>query len=381
MLIEPQKENNHETRPRVLIVDDSNTIRQAMCFILGSECEVTSVENGDKAFGLISQGADFDVVSLDLEMPGMTGIETLKAIKEWNPNTEVLIVTAHSDLDSAKEALKLGAYDYIDKPFEKEVYREVVRKGIERRSKSIASEKAQEELSYVKAQLIQSEKFAALGQLIAGFAHEINNPLGAILGLTELLLMKEWSPEEIRDYLEKINNGAQLSKNIVEKFLAFSRKYEKKREHIQVNTVIESTLDLKQHDFKRDRIQVVRNLAGHMPGTMADFHELQQVFLNVINNAHQAMKEQSGTGFLTIKSEFDDRAIRISFQDTGPGIPQENLQKIFEPLFTTKEIGKGTGLGLSLSCEIIKEHGGDFYVASELGKGACFVIELPIISD
>jgi len=381
MLIESQREKKYETRPRVLIVDDSNTIRKAMCFMLGKECEVTSVENGDKAFELISQGTDFDVVSLDLEMPGMSGIETLKAIKEWNPNTEVLIVTGHSDLNSAKEALKLGAYDYIDKPFEKEVYREVVRKGIERRSKSIASEKAQEELSYVKAQLLQSEKFAALGQLIAGFAHEINNPLGVIMGLTDLLLMKEWSPEEIRDYLEKINKGALLSKNIVEKFLAFSRKYEKKREHLEVNAVIESTLDLKQHDFKRDRIQVVRNLAGHMPGTMADFHELQQVFLNVINNAHQAMKEQSGTGFLTIKSEFDDRAIRISFQDTGPGIPQENLQKIFEPLFTTKEIGKGTGLGLSLSCEIIKEHGGDVYVASEPGKGACFVIELPIISE
>jgi signal transduction histidine kinase len=381
MLMEQQKKNNHEARPSVLIVDDSHTIRSAMCFMLGSECDVTSVENGDKAFGLISQGADFDVVSLDLEMPGMSGIETLKAIKEWSPNTEVLIVTAHSDLESAKEALKLGAYDYIDKPFEKEVYREVVRKGIARRSKSVASEKAQEELSYVKAQLVQSERFAALGQLIAGFAHEINNPLGAILGLTELLLMKEWSPEETLEYLEKINKGAQLTKNIVDKFLAFSRKYEKKKENVHVNSIIESTLDLKQHDLKRDRIQVVRHLAGHMPGTMADFHELQQVLLNVINNAHQAMKEQSGAGWLTVKSEFDDRVIRISILDTGPGIAQENLQKIFEPLFTTKEIGKGTGLGLSLSFEIIKEHGGDFYVASELGKGACFVIELPIVSD
>ena len=145
MLIESQTENKHEIRPRVLIVDDSKMIRRAMCFMPGSECEVTSVESGDEAFELISQGADFDVVSLDLEMPGMSGIETLKAIKEWNPHTEVLIVTAHSDLESAKKALKLGAYDYIDKPFEKEVYREVVRKGFERRSKSIASAKAQEE--------------------------------------------------------------------------------------------------------------------------------------------------------------------------------------------------------------------------------------------
>jgi len=114
---------------------------------------------------------------------------------------------------------------------------------------------------------------------------------------------------------------------------------------------------------------------------MADYHELQQVFLNMINNAQQAMKDHPGSKILTVRSASDDGAIRISFQDTGPGIPKQNLQKIFEPLFTTKPMGEGTGLGLSVSYAIIKEHGGDIFVASEPGKGACFVIEIPIVAQ
>ena len=164
------------------------------------------------------------------------------------------------------------------------------------------------------------------------------------------------------------------------KFLAFSRKHEKKREPVQINAVIESTLGLTQHDLEVDRVEVFKYLADNMPETMADFYELQEVFLNVINNAHQAMKEHSETAKLTILTEFDDKTIRIRFDDTGPGIPKENLQKIFEPLFTTKQAGKGTGLGLSLSCKIIEDHEGDIYVASKVGEGTSILIELPIVA-
>ena len=281
---------------------------------------------------------------------------------------------------SFAEALKLGAYDFIDKPFEKDAYRAAIHKGVERRHKTKVSEKAQKELHFVKAQLRQSEKFAELGQLIAGFVHEINSPLGSIMGLTDLYFMDEGSPEETRDIMERISSGVQLCRNITNKFLSFARKYEKKREYVEINAVVESTLELMEHNLKRDSVQVYRNLPEDMPGTTADFHEIQQVFLNIINNAHQAMKDKPGNRFLNIKGEFDKKMIRIGFEDNGPGIPEENLQKIFEPLFTTKGLGEGTGLGLSLSGEIIKEHGGNMYVASEAGNGACFAVELPIVS-
>ena len=375
------KDNGHKEKPHILVVDDEPNILRAMSLVLQPEFDVTVAKTGDKAVKKIRQGMDFDVISLDLQMPGLSGIESLKAVKQLSPSTEVLIVTAHSDAESTRGALKLGAYDYIDKPFSNAELVASIRKGVERRSNTTGVEKTKEQLAFVKAQLMQSEKFSAIGQLLAGVAHELNNPLTTIMGFSEILLLKKCSPDKTRNYLEKINESSLLCKNIVQKLLAFSRKDEAKQEYIQVNRVIESTLELKQHDFKVDGIQVVKRLADNMPNAMANFYELQQVFLNIINNAHQAMKMHAGTGTLTVKSVFDEKAIRINFLDTGPGIPEKNLQKIFEPLFTTKKKGEGTGLGLSICYEIIKEHKGNIFVANNQGKGACFAIEIPIVDQ
>jgi signal transduction histidine kinase len=375
------KDNGRKKKPHILVVDDEPNILRAMSLVLKSEFDVTTVESGDKAIEKIRQGMDFDVISLDLQMPGLSGIESLKAVKQLSPSTEVLIVTAHSDAESTREALKLGAYDYIDKPFSNAELLASIRKGVERRSNTIGVEKTKEQLAFVKAQLMQSEKFSAIGQLLAGVAHELNNPLTTIMGFSEILLLRKCSPDNIRNYLEKINESSLLCKNIVQKLLAFSRKEGSKQEYIQINPVIESTLELKQHDFKVDGIQVVKQLADNMPSTMANFYELQQVFLNIINNAHQAMKMHAKTGTLTVKSAFDEKVIRINFLDTGPGIPEKNLQKIFEPLFTTKKKGEGTGLGLSICYEIIKEHKGNIFVANDHGKGACFAIEIPVVDQ
>ena len=374
-----EKDNRREEKPHILVVDDEPNILRAMSLVLQPEFDVTVAKTGNKAVKKIRQGRDFDVISLDLQMPGLSGIESLKAVKQLSPSTEVLIVTAHSDTESTRGALKLGAYDYIDKPFSNAELVASIRKGVERRSNAIGAEKTKEQLAFVKAQLMESEKFSAIGQLLAGVAHELNNPLTTVMGCSEILLTRQRSPDQIRNNLEKINESSLLCKNIVQKLLAFSRKEESKQEYIQVNHVIESTLELKQHDFKVDSIEVVKQLADNMPCTMADFYELQQVFLNMINNAHQAMKMHAGKKTLTVKSTFDEKVIRINFLDTGPGIPEKNLQKIFEPLFTTKKRGEGAGLGLSICYEIIKKHKGDIFVANGQGKGACFVIELPIV--
>ena len=133
--------------------------------------------------------------------------------------------------------------------------------------------------------------------------------------------------------------------------------------------------------FLKNEIIVIRKLETNLPATLANFHELQQVFLNIINNAQHAVMEQNGPKMLTISSDFDDTIIRVSIEDTGIGVPQKHLQKIFEPLFTTKEKGVGTGLGLSVCYDIILDHNGTIYVASEPGKGTCFVIEIPIVGE
>ena len=377
----PSKQSgDNDERPRILVADDDREIRRALGFILRSEFDVTIVENGEKAIEMVRQGNAYDVVSLDLQMPGRSGVETLKEIKQLNPALEVLIMTAHSDMESAKKALKWGAYDYIDKPFKNETYRETIRKGVKRRQKTLTAENAIEQLEFVKVQLKESEKFAVIGQLIAGVVHELNNSLNSVIGFSDLLMMKDFPPEETKEYIKNINSGAKLCLKPVQKLLGFARRQNPEREPVSINEIINSTLDLKQHDFKVDQIEVTKQLADSMPYTIADFYEIQQVLLNIVTNAHHAMKANSGTRMLTVESEFNENVIRISCKDTGTGIPKENLQKIFEPLFTTKEKGVGTGLGLSVCYDIIKEHQGDIYVASDPGKGTCFVIELPIVS-
>lgn len=378
MSLNSPKENTLKKRPRVLVVDDDAALRRAMEIILQSEFDVTTLESGNRALDHLRQNNDFDVISLDLNMPGMSGIETLQAIKQHSPTTEVLLVTAFQDLESAKQALKLGAYDYIEKPINKDTYRQSIRKGVQRRQQALESEQAIERLDIVKAQLVHSEKLSAIGQLLAGVVHEINNPLSGIAGYSELLLVGDVSPEKSRKYLENIQQCAHLCQNIVQKLLAFSRKQEPKREHVQVKDVVESTLELMQHLFNKNAVQVVMELTDNMPLTNADANQIQQVFLNIMTNAVQAMQTQDRSPTITINAEFDDHFIRINFTDNGPGIPKDNLRQIFEPFFTTKPEGKGTGLGLSVCYEIVQEHGGDIYVSSEPQKGTCFVIELPI---
>jgi len=366
-------------RPRVLVADDDMQIRHAIELLLRAEFDVTLAGSGEKAIELIRSGMKFEVASLDLRMPGRSGVETLKELKSLDPSLEVLIVTAHSDVDSAKKALRYGAYDLIDKPFKNETYRAAIRRGVERRTKSRASRKALEQLEFVQAQLKQSEKFAVIGQLIAGVVHELNNALNSVIGFSELLTMENFPPEETREYLNNINEAAGLCRSIVQKLLRFSRNESLAKEPVDINEVLQSALDLKRHDFKVDRIEVVKDLAGAMPYTNGIYNELQQVFLNLMANAQYAMKSVTGERRLTVRSEFDPAAVRVSVEDTGTGIPKENLQKIFEPLFTTKEKGVGTGLGLSVCYDIIRDHGGSILVASEPGRGACFVIELPVL--
>jgi signal transduction histidine kinase len=365
------------SRPRVLAADDNREILRAIELILRSEFDVTIVENGDLAIDRVHNDKNFDVISLDIRMPGRTGIETLKEIKEVDPNVEVLIMSANSDFESARNALKYGAYDYINKPFNNRTYREAIWEGVKRRRRSLVTTKAREQLDFVQAQLKQSEKFAVIGQLIAGVVHDLNNSLNSVIGFSDLLVAVEFSPEETKEYLRNINEGANLCKNIVQKLLTFARKEETEKAPVNLNDIVESTLDLKRHDFKVDQIEVEKTLAPDISYITADFYEIQQVFLNIVTNAHHEMKSLEGVRKLTVLTESDQATVQVRFQDSGKGISKEHLQKIFEPLFTTKEKGVGTGLGLSVCYDIIRDHDGKMFVASEPGQGACFIVELP----
>ena len=366
-----------EAKPRVLVVDDEPGIRTSMRLLLKKEFDVTAADSGFKAVELIQQGENFDVATLDIKMPGMSGIDTLREIKKLCPAMEILILTAHSDFDAAKNAVKLGAYDYVDKKVDKDELRTVIHKGVQRRQKTIESEETKEKLKIAEAQLVPSERLSIIGELTASIAHELKNPLSGVIGYSEILFKTDCPPEKVEKYVENIYNAATLCHRIIQKLLAFARPDEPKRAFVSINEIIESALRLTEHELRLGGIKVIKELDEKPPAAIADFHQLQQVFINIINNAHHAMIDDKGSGTLAIRSEFDEETIRVSFNDTGPGIPEENIQKIFEPFFTTKEPGKGTGLGLSVSYGIIQEHGGKIYISSKVGEGACFIIELP----
>ena len=225
--------------------------------------------------------------------------------------------------------------------------------------------------------LLQSEKMALMGQIVAGIAHELNNPLTIVIGNIQLMLMRERNEKNVES-LSRIQDGAERASKIVKNLLTFARQETPERKLVSVNTVIRKSVELRSYELRISNIEVSTELDEELPETMADRHQLQQVFLNLIVNAEHAMIETHGKGLLRITSRRDNGKILIFFSDDGPGIPNENLHRIFEPFFTTKAVGKGTGLGLSICQGIIIEHGGRIDVESTIGRGTTFVIDLPI---
>jgi PAS domain S-box-containing protein len=240
--------------------------------------------------------------------------------------------------------------------------------------------RAAEEEQRLQQELYLSRRLASIGELAAGVAHEINNPLTGILGFSQRLLRKITNEEVSRD-LEIIHSEAQRAARVVQNLLTFARRREPKKEYSNINDILQKALELRAYELKTSNIEVVTDLAPSLTEIMVDFPQIQEVFLNIILNAEQAMNETHGGGKLTIKTwEIKDH-IRISFTDDGPGIHPEHLDKVFDPFFTTRAETGGTGLGLSACHGIVTEHGGRIYARSKPGKGATFFVELPLVTE
>jgi signal transduction histidine kinase/CheY-like chemotaxis protein len=229
----------------------------------------------------------------------------------------------------------------------------------------------------VQDQLLHAERLAALGQLVSGVAHELNNPLAGVVGFAELAMRDNTNPRCEQD-LRRIMKESQRCQHIVQNLLNFARRTKEERRALDINELVENVLDLQSYQIKLDNVKILMDLDRDLPRTMGDYHQIQQVLLNIINNAHQAMQEAEGERALVLRTRAEAGVIRIQITDTGPGISPARLSRIFEPFFTTKAPGKGTGLGLSLSLGIVKQHGGQVRVDSVVGKGTTFTVELPV---
>lgn len=247
-----------------------------------------------------------------------------------------------------------------------------------------------ETLQRTQAHLVQSEKLAAIGGLVAGVAHELNNPLTSVVLYSEMLQARFSDPATSRD-LERIVLEARRASKIVRGLLEFARQRPPERKPVLINHVLQSALDLMSYELHSHNVQVNLSLDETLPSTLADPHQLQQVFVNIITNALQAMQGYVEHGQLTLTTRIgpsifglpqagDSQVIRMTFQDNGPGISKESLDRIFDPFFTTKPLGQGTGLGLAICHGFVREHGGQLWAESEPGQGATFFLELPIVA-
>ena len=237
-----------------------------------------------------------------------------------------------------------------------------------------ATSRAYQDLQRTQEQLLQSEKMSAVGQLISGVAHELNNPLTAILGYAQLLESESLS-ERCSDFVKKLYKQAQRTHRVVQNLLSFARQRKPQKQKVDIRKVLDETLALRDYDLRLSNIHLEREIEPNLPVVTADPHQLEQVFLNIINNAVDAMLEIGKGGSLKVRVFAQDGTVHAEFRDSGPGIKEPN--RIFDPFYTTKSVGKGTGLGLSICYGIIKEHGGEISARNHREGGAVIEVCLP----
>jgi signal transduction histidine kinase len=232
----------------------------------------------------------------------------------------------------------------------------------------------------LQAKLMHTEKMAALGQLVSGVAHEVNNPLAAIVGFTDLLLENPTVPEGAKQELRVILQEAQRTRGIVQNLLSFARHMPAQREPVEMNALVQHVVKLRSYDFSSEPVELREQYQADLPPLVGDSHQLQQVFLNILNNAYDAIREVGRPGRIEISTRARGDQVEVAVRDNGPGI--SDPERIFDPFFTTKEVGKGTGLGLSICYGIVRAHQGEIIGQTNSdGIGSTFTVRLPIATE
>jgi two-component system NtrC family sensor kinase len=405
---------------RILIVDDEEGVRSLFAEWLGETYECRTAASADEALEYLA-GQPCALVISDMMMPGRNGVELLRDVSARYPETAFIMVSGVDRPQRVRDALRVGAFDYLIKPCELDVLTLSVEHALERRAlqrtariyktdlerQNIELANSKAELERLQAQLVQSEKMASLGQLAAGVAHELNNPAGFIYGNMDILagylnsleilfdawdsikLSSEYPPSldaietkinyitlrrELSLILADCREGAERICDVVKNLRLFSRLDEAEFKSVDINEGIQSTLRLLSQYYSAGSIVLEKNY-GNLPLVDCYASQLNQVWMNLLVNAAQAVGDN---GKVTIETKLNGNNIVVVIADNGAGIPAELLSKIFDPFFTTKPVGVGTGLGLSTSYGIIEEHCGTISVQSKLDQGTTFTVRIPV---
>jgi two-component system NtrC family sensor kinase len=407
---------------RILIVDDEEGVRKMFAEWLSENYECQTAASADEALAYLALQPCALVIS-DMMMPGRNGVELLRDITIRYPETAFIMVSGVDRPQRVRDALRVGAFDYLIKPCELDGLTVSVERALERRklqrtarvyktdleNRNIELANRKAELERLQAQLVQSEKMASLGQLSAGIAHELNNPAGFIYGNMDILdgylqkletLFDAWDSvellpqqaasldalkiqinyaelrRELNLILSDCREGAERICDVVKNLRLFSRLDEAEFKSVDVNEGIKSTIRLLSRYYGAGEIELDRDY-GSLPPVDCYASQLNQVWMNLLVNAAQAV---GVNGKVSISTKLDSASdcVVVVIADSGIGIPEEQLSKIFDPFFTTKAVGEGTGLGLSMTYGIVEKHGGTISVASSVNQGTTFTVRIPL---
>lgn len=358
------KDNQDMRKLKVLVADDKQVIRDLFKrFLTRQGYEVSTAIDGLDALNKIKVD-NYDMLILDLKMPRMEGMELLKKIKKPKKDLIIIVITGYATVDTAKEAIKRGCFDYITKPFDIENVGVIIKRAFQIQRLSKEKKALQERVQ-------TAQKLVALAQMGAGVAHEVNTVLTSVKLFLEICRPGLALSKDGRN-IGLILGEIERAEKLITMFLKFTKPAETEFLKADINKTIKGSLQFLKYRLKKQKIELLKELNQELPKIYCDPAQIEEVFLNVFSNSIDAMPEG---GLLTIKSRVVDKNPVVVIFDTGIGIASENIEKLYNPFFTTK--AHGTGLGLSIVHRIIDAHEGKIEITSKEGKGTTVRIELP----
>lgn len=376
--------------PQILVIDDEMGPRESLRMLLKPEYNVATADCVEAGLKLLKEKAP-DTIVMDIRMPGMTGIEGLRKIREIDPHLSVIMLTGFGALETAKEALRLGANDYISKPFDAGEMREVVGRNVERTRVQRASDGAAAEIKELNNRLLkelaQKERLASLGQASAEFVHDLGNPLTIVWGYVQLLARKLEKTENggvagnsasIKE-LNIIEQNVRMCRDLLTMWQSYGSIEASPHKPISVSAILREVINGVGPMAAQNGIELQPAICEDACMLVGDSVQINRAIQNVIINALQASEERKGT--IVIDCTPKDFYVDIRVQDNGSGIEPGQMSKIFDPYFTTKQSKSGTGLGLYITKKVVEDHNGSIKVESTPGVGTTFTIRLPLLNS
>ncbi len=373
-------------QPRILIIDDEIGPRESLRMLLKTDYQVFTADSVEAGLNLLKE-KNPDTIVMDIRMPGITGIEGLRKIREIDPDVSVIMLTGFGALDTAKEALRLGANDYLSKPFDASEMRSVISRYVDRTRLQRQSLNAAAEIKELNNRLLQElaqkERLASLGQASAEFVHDLGNPLTIVWGYVQMLAKRleksEGGADKAGSPLNELNiieEKVRTCRELLTMWSSYGSADSVRHKTISVSSIVRDVISGADAVAEQSGVSLKANICDDPCTLFGDPLQIKRAMQNVIVNAVQACSDKHGT--VTVTCTRKDFYVDLVVEDNGAGITPAQMQKIFEPYFTTKQTKSGTGLGLYITKKVVEDHHGSIKVDSTPDVGTTFVIRLPL---